>query len=592
MAMLIDDFRYFMSNVSCHSLLRVSYKYRCSMARELEDCQTIINYFNYFELMYCLLRIHEESSDYFAIFLLLLAYVAYLLLMSIVVDQFFTPTVKILAMKLRLNEYLAGVTLLAFANSSPDFVANLMPIKKRGALFTCTIGHSLAVLLVCGGMICFLKPFQIDGHSTVQNLLFLTLAIELLTCIVFSGHRVTRADALVLLSFYGIFLIVNIADLLLIKHTIRTLRLELKDQRDGQAQSLENKKKLALLNDLEQNDVINFEWHRTHDADDFGMAILGSDSADYVAYRTILHSPSSSKNRLLFADLWDSLRPYDALEWQLGNCCQRLLIILKVPLLLLATLFVPVVDYGKHKHGWSKLLNCTQIVTNPFLIITAVHSKFASVYKSWYIDLKLDYSAWSFCLTVPLALFVFLDSRTDMPPRYHFFFITLSACSSLVLIVLCVGEIEILTSIVGAAFNLGETFVDITFGSLTNAIIDLLADFSLAMQGYDKMAFAAICAAPFFSIVVGLGVAFLFNSDVSIKGSTYWLYGEYGDNCYIFIMLAIFTQLWWCLTLNFSSRRSVGVFSWILYLLFLVYAIAAEFNLVHEFTRDDSFELQ
>lgn len=78
-------------------------------------------------------------------------------------------------------------------------------------------------------------------------------------------------------------------------------------------------------------------------------------------------------------------------------------------------------------------------------------------------------------------------------------FITLSACSSLVLIVLCVGEIEILTSIVGAAFNLGETFVDITFGSLTNAIIDLLADFSLAMQGYDKMAFAAICAAPFFS---------------------------------------------------------------------------------------------
>lgn len=172
------------------------------------------------------------------------------------------------------------------------------------------------------------------------------------------------------------------------------------------------------------------------------------------------------------------------------------------------------------------------------------------------------------------------------------------------------GEIEILTSIVGVACNLSETFVDITIGSLTNALIDLMANFNLAMQGYEKMVFAAICAGPFFSkltlmgsilylliifltgIVVGLGIPFLFNANVRKKGSSDWLYGEYGDNCYIFIMLAIWTQLWWGLTLNFHSRRSVGIFSWILYLLFLIYATAAEFDLVHEFTKDRFFELQ
>ncbi|XP_017867958.1 PREDICTED: sodium/potassium/calcium exchanger 6, mitochondrial-like isoform X3 [Drosophila arizonae] len=574
------------TQISCHSLLHVSYNYRCSMSRKLEDCHEIINFFNYFELMYCYLRIDDKLMESFAFFLLLLASVAYLLLMSIVVDHFFTPTVKILALNLRLNEYFAGVTLLAFANSSPDFVANLMPIRKHGALFTCVIGNSLAVLLVCGGMICFLRPFKIDGHSTVQNLLFLVLAIDLLHFLIVSEKKMSRTECSILLCFYVIFLIVNIADLLLIKYTIKKLRSELREQRYA---DLKQRKKMALLKDLELNDVINYERRKT---DKLGKPLEGADDDDYRTYRTILHSPSNSKNRLLFGDLWDSINPYSVFEWKVGNCFRRTVMILKMPLLLLITLFVPVVDYDKYKHGWSKLLNCTQIVTNPFIIITAVHSKFASVYKSWYIDFNTKYSVWSFCLTVPLALIVFFHSRTDMPPRYHFLFITLSACSSLVLIVVCVGEIEILTSIVGVACNLSETFVDITIGSLTNALIDLMANFNLAMQGYEKMVFAAICAGPFFSIVVGLGIPFLFNSHVRKRGSSDWLYGEYGDNCYIFIMLAIWTQLWWCLSLNFHSRRSMGIFSWILYLLFLIYTIAAEFDLVHEFTKDRFFDLQ
>lgn len=75
----------------------------------------------------------------------------------------------------------------------------------------------------------------------------------------------------------------------------------------------------------------------------------------------------------------------------------------------------------------------------------------------------------------------------------------MSASSSLVIIVLCVNEIEVLNSIVGTVLNLSEDFVDITFGSMTNATIDLMSNFALAMQGYERMAFAASCAGPFFS---------------------------------------------------------------------------------------------
>ncbi|EDW61066.1 mitochondrial sodium/calcium exchanger protein [Drosophila virilis] len=601
MALLEDEFRHFLSNTSCHSLMKVSYPYRCTMAQKLEECRHIINYFNYFELMFCMLRIRDKTTEVCMMLLLFMAALFYVLLMSIVVDMFLTPALKVLSLKLRMNEYLAGVTILAFANSSPDLIANLMPIKENAALFTSIISNAVAILLLSGGMVCYLKPFKMDGHSTAQNLLFLLLSVELLRFIMVKGDSVTETESIMLLSVYVAYLVVNVADLLLMRYSLRKLRLEiriLRAQTTSQRNSRELKQKTALLLRLEHNEALNFKKRNSHYFVKRGRNSSKSlseqrpEQVDYETNRTMLHSKSNAKNRFLGAEFLETLNPFDAVEWKLSGCFGRLMIIMKMPLVLLITMFVPVVDYERYKHGWSKLLNCTQIVTNPFILITAVHSKFASVYKSWYIEFNLNYSKWSFCLTVPLALLVFLHARTDMPPPYHMLFITLSASGSLVIIVLCVNEIEVLTSIVGSVLNLSEGFVDITFGSMTNATIDLMSNFALAMQGYERMAFAASCAGPFFSIALGMGVALLFNTNTRLKGSSYWLYGEEGDNCYIFLLLAIVAQLWLCLTFNFVARRSLGIFSWTLFAVFLIYACVAEWDLVHDFTRDSFFEPQ
>ncbi|XP_030563591.1 mitochondrial sodium/calcium exchanger protein-like [Drosophila novamexicana] len=609
MAMIEDEFRHFLSNTSCHSLMKVSYQYRCTMAQKLEECRHIISYFNYFEMMYCMLRIHDKTTEFCVMLLLFIVALFYVLLMSIVVDTFLAPALKVLSLKMHMNEYLAGVTILAFANSSPDLIANLMPIKENAALFTSIVSNALAILLLSGGMVCYLKPFKMDGHSTAQNLLFLLLSVELLRFIMVKGDSVTETESIMLLSVYVAYLVVNVADLLLVRYSIRKLRVEiraLRAQTTSQTNSRELKQKTALLLRLEQNEAMNFKKRNSHYfvkkgrnssnslADIFATPLSEQkpEQVDYETNRTMLHSRSNAKNRFLGAEFLETLNPFDAVEWKLSGCFGRLMIIMKMPLVLLITMFVPVVDYERCKHGWSKLLNCTQIVTNPFILITAVHSKFASVYKSWYVEFNLNYSKWSFCLTVPLAILVFLHARTDVPPAYHLLFITLSASSSLVIIVLCVNEIEVLNSIVGTVLNLSEEFVDITFGSMTNATIDLMSNFALAMQGYERMAFAASCAGPFFSIALGMGVALLFNTNVRLKGSSYWLNGEEGDNCYIFLLLAIVAQLWLCLTFNFVARRSVGIFSWTLFAVFLIYACVAEWDLVHDFTRDTFFEPQ
>lgn len=107
-----------------------------------------------------------------------------------------SPVMKILSVKMHMNEYFAGITLLAFANSFPDLIANMMPIRAQSALFTKTISNALVIILVCGGMVCYLKPFKMDGHCTVRDLLFLWLAVELISIMLYYDGKVSKLDSL------------------------------------------------------------------------------------------------------------------------------------------------------------------------------------------------------------------------------------------------------------------------------------------------------------------------------------------------------------------------------------------------------------
>ncbi|KAL7737871.1 hypothetical protein ACLKA6_006247 [Drosophila palustris] len=600
MTSIDDEFKYFLSNMSCQSVLRLPYETRCMMSRRTKNCQDIISYFNYFEMMYCFFNIHDHTTEICVMLLFVLIAISYLILMSIVVDSYFMPVLKILSVKLQMNEALAGATLLAFGSSVSDLVANLMPIRHDSSYFDGTISDSVVIVLLCGGLICYLKPFKMDEYIVVRELLFLLLSVELLRFLIFDGESISHTDGLILLSVYLIYLIIIVADLLLLRFTIRQLRTQIASLEKEPSTTERDKKLRKKINSLKillQHENIGADSLRGTGQSLSNTQMIGAhwvkskpESMDYEKTRTILHSKQNSKNLFLWGDFLEALNPIDAMDWKLAGPFQRVFIIIRSPMLLIVTILVPVVDYERYKHGWSKLLNCTQIITNPFILIAAIHSKFDFVYSSWYIDFNVNYAKWSLCLSVPLSVFTFFHARTDMPPPYHILFIVLSGTSSLAFIVFCTGEIEVLISIVGIVFNLSEHFLSITFGSVGNAIINLMASFALTMQGNEKMAFTAIFAGPFFNIVVSMGIAFLFNEKVRPKGSALWLNGEHGDNCYIFILITIFSTFWWCLTFNFIARRSFAIFYWIIFVLFIVYAIAVEWDMVHEMTNDEMFQ--
>ncbi|KAH8321553.1 hypothetical protein KR074_008380 [Drosophila pseudoananassae] len=591
--------------MDCRAVMRLSYKWRCRMATQAEDCKRIVNFFNYFRMMYCTIDIDDKWTEIGFMMLFVFLCGVILWIMSFNIDFFFSPALKIVSLKLHMNEYLAGITFLAFGNSCPDIFANLMPVRAEAPIFTIAVGNALAIILLSGGTVCFLKPFQMNGHCVVRDLLFLMLGVEIVRYFMVKGGVVTKWNSIVLVAVYVVYVLVNVIDVLLMRREMKKLRVELEEmEKSTSTPSREYVKKLSLLRSMEEDDDIRINdtsndrrslGRRISDLTNTGYFITPKpedrpETVDYEANRTNLHNTENPKNLMLFQEFLYSLNPIDREEWLLGGKCRRAFLIVRSPIVFILLFFIPVVDYEKDKHGWSKLLNCIQIVTNPFVVITLVHSAIMSQYTGWYILLHYKISMWSPCVTVPLAVLIFLHSRTDVPPVYHLFFILLTFWSSVVTIWIAVAELEVLSDIVGIVFNLSENFMSVTIGAISNATPDIIANSHLAMQGYGRMAFAAIIGGPVFAVVISISVAFLFNNRLRHEDAAAWVYGEHGENCYIFLLIAIVTTLWWSITFNFQGRRSAGVFLWTIFLIFLIYAACVEWELVHDFSKDPMFK--
>ena len=92
---------------------------KCSFVKEnCEDYNTV----NFFELRYCNLGDGGNKQAVFLSWVGLSMFASFYLLSNIS-DKYLSPSLSMLARKLKISEALAGVTLLAFANGAPDIIA-------------------------------------------------------------------------------------------------------------------------------------------------------------------------------------------------------------------------------------------------------------------------------------------------------------------------------------------------------------------------------------------------------------------------------------------------------------------------------------
>lgn len=74
----------------------------------------------------------------------------------------------------------------------------------------------------------------------------------------------------------------------------------------------------------------------------------------------------------MFQQFFYSLNPIDERQWIRGNHFVRMLMVVKSPITVALRIFIPVVDYELDDCGWSKLLNCIQLVFSPPIIVYCV----------------------------------------------------------------------------------------------------------------------------------------------------------------------------------------------------------------------------
>lgn len=155
----------------------------------------------------------------------------------------YSPALKAVSRFLCMNEHVAGVTLLAFGNSSADLFSNLASVNANVPVFANSLAAALFVSMVSGGLICYTSPFKMNAYESVRDILFLIFGSMLLQYFLASSAHVpetsfigklfaleeiiivtnvTPSSILVMFLVYIFYILVNVVDVYLIRRALKS----------------------------------------------------------------------------------------------------------------------------------------------------------------------------------------------------------------------------------------------------------------------------------------------------------------------------------------------------------------------------------
>ncbi|XP_036233100.1 mitochondrial sodium/calcium exchanger protein [Bactrocera oleae] len=547
-------------NQSCSALLTLPLEERCTYIDHSTACSTNVYLINYINIIFCKLRISTILGAAVTSIVLLIIICLYFIIFGAAADLFFCPALAVLARMLRMSENVAGVTLVAFGNGAPDIFSSLAYLESNThRLYADIFASALFVVLIVAGVIFYGFPFAAQPYLLLRDVLFLLLDICVIDFIIKKDNALSLIDSVITLCIYFCYLFVVIFDQYLVRRATKILQF-----RRNTLKRLSNME-LIRLNDLRTQGAIR-QQKKLSFLDHREPSIMYTDSV-------------VSTLPTLWQQFYLSLKPYDEIEWERSKMPMKGFIILRLPILAILKIFIPITDQGEEGHGWSRLLNCAQMVLLPSFICYATLSKYSLF--------GLPIFVWSILLALPMALIVFIKTATNRTPLYHQYFSILSVAGSIFVVRICCAEIVNVLAVLSIFTGLSSSFFGVTLLSWANSIGDLIANQYLARQGYQNMALAACFGGPLFNSLLAVGSTLLYKTltyeDFLIKE-----FGEgvMGENCTIFLIIGLFAILLGALTTDFYFRPSFGVYVIIMYCSFFLYNILGEFKFIHPYGTD------
>uniref|UniRef100_A0A8C3X3B2 Solute carrier family 8 member B1 n=1 Tax=Catagonus wagneri TaxID=51154 RepID=A0A8C3X3B2_9CETA len=299
-----------------------------------------------------------------------------------------------------------------------------------------------------------------------------------------------------------------------------------------------------------------------------------TNSYDYgEEYRPLLFYRETTAQILVRA-----LNPLDYRKWRNKSVYWRALKVFKLPVEFLLLLTVPVMDPDKEDGNWQRPLNCLHLVISPLFVVLTLQSGAYGVYEIGGL-----FPVWAVVVIAgtALAAVTFFATSNSKPPRLHWLFAFLGFLTSALWINAAATEVVNSLRSLGVVFRLSNTVLGLTLLAWGNSIGDAFSDFTLARQGYPRMAFSACFGGIIFNILVGVGLGCLLqisrgHMEVKLEpdGLLVWvLAGTLG----LSLVCSLVSVPLQCFQLN----KVYGCCLLLFYLTFLVVALLTEFGVIH-----------
>ncbi|KAH8234249.1 hypothetical protein KR038_004834, partial [Drosophila bunnanda] len=636
---LDDEFIYFWERVSCFVAREFIYEDKCDFVSRAVDCNRSTNVVPYMFLMSCKLKCINPFQEHCLLALFVTMSFMMLALLMHVVYSYYGPALKTVSKLIHMNEHLAGVTILAFGNSSADLFVHLANVRSKVPVYSASISSALFVAMVSGGLVCYINPFRMNGFETVRDILFLIFGMSLVNFYLLRPGEVSAMEYVGMFMVYFLYIVVNILDLYLVRREVTILKAKI-EKLEMLDETLEIYDKISSL----RRTLDRFQDHKLeiYERKNSGVSLSIKDfatkrmatykrvSVNMERNRNIMYDRNRGKNYRIYRDFILELRPIKCRDWRRANMVDRACLLTKAPLVLICILYIPLVDYEMKKHGWKKLLNILHVMLNPAISVMVFNSLISTPSDQlWYIEIKNDYyiGLYTLLITLPLAAFIFFTARTDRPPRYHwvsswqrllksiltkylrfkvFAIMNLTGC--MLLIYLCATEIDRVMEVVSRNLELDGEFMSASVKSWTNNLGTVVANTAMAMHGYPKMAYASAIGGPIFSehslfkniilqnqkliksyvtaLVMSPSIVLFVRKWLKEPGERSTEFGDYGHNAFFFLLFGLLCTLLWSTTLGFFARRSMGIFSITLYVIYLLYIKLIHAGIIHSFSYD------
>lgn len=517
----------------------------CHFIHTNPDCSGPQGYLDYLGGIFCYFPPHLLPLA-IALYALWLLYL--FLILGVTAAKFFCPNLSAICTSLKLSHNVAGVTFLAFGNGAPDIFSALVAFsdpRTAGLAVGSLFGAGVLVTTVVAGGIAILRPFQAASRPFLRDVSFYMVAVFLTFTACYRG-RVTLLWALGCLGLY-VFYVLTVVLCTWVYRWQR--RQSLPHSVPGTPE---------LLSEAEEN-----------------LVSSTISSSDYYGeeYQPLLFYQESTGRVLV-----RGLNPLDNRTWRNKSTSWRVLKVFKLPVEFLLLLTVPVVDPDKDDRNWKRPLNCLHLIFSPLVVVLTLRSGAYGIYE---IGGLVPVWAVVVILGTFLAAVTFFATSNNEPPRFHWLWAFLGFLTSALWINAAATEVVNVLRAVGIVFQLSNTVLGLTLLAWGNSIGDVFSDFTLARQGYARMAFAACFGGIIFNMLVGLGLGCLLQISQGVpevklqpEGLLVWVLAGALGLSLVYSLLAVPIR-------RFQLNRVYGSCLLLFYACFLMVALLTEFGVIH-----------